>query len=465
MCGIVGVINHPEASTLTYLGLYALQHRGQEGAGIVSTDGFKPYRHHGIGLINDIFNDRSIIKSLKGTAAIGHNRYSTTGIPKDANVQPLMFNFLGSFIAIAHNGNLVNLERLIKNLHDSGAIFQSTTDTEAIIHLLARTRGKTLEDRLLTTLRSIQGAYSLLFLTSERMIAARDPMGFRPLSIGNMGETTIIASESCAFDLIGAEYVRDVEPGELVSMNISGEIKSYQIAKPNPKFCIFEYVYFSRPDSLIYGENVDKTRRKLGKSLAVEKGIEDAEIVISVPDSSNTAAIGFSQRSDLRFEIGLIRNHYVGRTFIQPVQRKRDFFVRVKFNVVKGVLQGRKVVIVDDSIVRGTTMKKLVRMIRDAGAREIHVRISSPPIRNTCHYGMDFPSTDELIAHGKTIEEIREYIGADSLEYLSHEALLASTQKNPADFCTACFSGHYPIPIESVSGKNILEFTYEDINQ
>lgn len=447
MCGIIAVHNHPEASVLSYLGMYALQHRGQEGAGIVSTDGDIAYRHHGMGLVADVFSDRKILEDLQGDKALGHNRYSTTGGSHMVNVQPLLFNFRDGKMAISHNGNLVNIGGIRQDLIDRGALFQTTSDTEIIVHLISHSQKETLPEKAIDALRQVEGAYSLLILTQDGVIAARDPGGFRPLCMGVMDDTTIFASESCALDLIGAEYVRDIQPGELVYAD-EKDLHSYRISEQTDRsHCVFEYVYFSRPDSRIYGDNVDKTRRKLGKQLAKESPCPDADIVISVPDSSNTAALGYARESGIRFEIGLIRNHYVGRTFIHPTQTMRDTSVRIKFNTVEGVLNGKKVVIVDDSIVRGTTLKKLTKLIRDAGAEEVHIRISSPPIKNPCFYGMDFPEREELIANNMSVEEMTEFLNVDSLEYLSTKGMLDACDLPNEDFCSACFSGEYPVPV------------------
>ncbi len=462
-CGVVGIYGHKEAATLAYLSLYALQHRGQESAGIVTTDGERMYRHVGMGLVADVFSDPKIMEQLPGRMAIGHNRYSTTGSTVLINAQPLLVNSIDGPIAISHNGNFVNARTLRKELEREGAIFQTTSDTEIVLHLLARSRATTMIDKLREAFSRIQGAYSITLLTRDTLYAVRDPHGFRPLCLGRKRFTHVVASESCALDLIGGKYLRDIEPGEIVAINDRG-VQSYRLSEP-PKnghhACIFEFVYFSRPDSRIFNENVDRARRRLGKFLALESkknGPLDADIVISVPDSSNTAAVGFSRRSGIKFELGLIRNHYVGRTFIQPGQGIRDFKVRVKFNTVKGVLKGRKVVVVDDSIVRGTTLRQLIKMIRRAGAKEVHVRVSSPPIKAPCYYGMDFPTHEELIANNMSIDEICAYLGADSLQYLSLEGLLKSVPKEMT-YCTACFTGEYPIPPESIRSKTDFENT------
>jgi amidophosphoribosyltransferase len=446
-CGIVGVFGSPEAAVWTYLGIYALQHRGQESAGIASSDGEHVYKHLGMGLVSDVFDDKSF-NNLPGHIAIGHNRYSTTGSSTVQNIGPIVVNHKLGTIGIAHNGNLVNSRTLRNELEERGSIFQTTTDSEVILHLVAKSKKETIEDKILEATEQIRGAFSLVFLTKNKLIAVRDPNGFRPLAIGRKGESYIFASETCAFDLIGATYERDVKCGEMLVVDQEG-LKSYTITEdPKPHHCVFEFIYFSRPDSQIFGEYVDKTRRKLGKNLAEEKPC-DAEIVISVPDSSNTAALGYSARSKAKFEIGLIRNHYVGRTFIHPKQKLRDMNVRIKFNTVGGVVKDRRLIIVDDSIVRGTTLRGLVKRLRDAGAKEVHIRVSSPPIRFPCFYGMDFPTKDELIASKKSIQEIEKFLGVDSLAYLSLEQMLSAMPKeNGQAYCTACFSGEYPIQIE-----------------
>ena len=438
-CGIVGIYGSPEASVWTYLGLYALQHRGQESTGIASSDGERIHKHLGMGLVSDVFNEK-ILKNLPGHIAIGHNRYSTTGASNQQNIAPIVVNHKLGTIGVAHNGNLVNSHNLREKLEDGGSIFQTTTDSEVILHLVAKSKKQTLEEKIMDAIRSIEGAYSLVFITRDKLIAVRDPQGFRPLAFGKKGHAYVFASETCAFDLIGATYERDVKCGEMLVVGAEG-LKAYQVSdQVNPRHCVFEFIYFSRPDSQIFGEYVDKTRRKLGKNLAEENPCE-ADIVISVPDSSNTAALGYSARSNAKFEIGLIRNHYVGRTFIHPKQSLRDMNVRIKFNAVGGVVKDRRLIIVDDSIVRGTTLRGLVKRLRDAGAKEVHIRVSSPPIRHPCFYGMDFPTQEELIASKKTVEEIAAYLGVDSLAYLSLEKMLAAMpHSNGQEYCTACFS-------------------------
>ena len=455
-CGIVGIYGHPKAAQLAYLSLFALQHRGQEGSGIVTSDGEKVFRHAGLGLVNDVYSDQERFVRLKGHIAIGHNRYSTTGSSVLINTQPILVNSKSGPLALAHNGNIVNYKLLRNQLEQEGSIFQTTNDSEVILHLAARSPKKTIEGQLLDALRVVRGAYSLVFLTQKKLIVARDPHGVRPLAFGKIKDMIVVASETCAMDLIGAKYVRDIKPGELLSFDVKGE-KSWRIADaPNSAHCVFEFVYFSRPDSQIFGEYVDKTRRKLGKNLAYEHPAQ-SDIIISVPDSSNTAAIGFSRRTDIKFEIGLIRNHYIGRTFIQPSQKTRDFNVRVKFNPVGGVLKGRRIVVVEDSIVRGTTLRHLTKMLRNAGAKEVHIRVSSPPIKYPCYYGMDFPSPEELIANEMEIEEIRKYLGVDSLGYLSLNGMLSAVPNGDRGYCTACFSGNYPIPIPGKMEKLAVE--------
>ena len=451
-CGIVGIYGTPEASIWTYHGLYSLQHRGQESAGIATSDGEQVYKHLGMGLVSDVF-DEHVLDKLPGYIAVGHNRYSTTGSSNEQNIGPIVVNHRLGTIGIAHNGNLVNSHTLRDKLEERGSIFQTTTDSEVILHLVAKSKEETIEEKILDAVAQIEGAYSLVFITRKKLIAVRDPNGFRPLALGKRGDSVVFASETCAFDLIGADYVRDVKCGEMLVVDEKG-LRSLKIeTQPKPKHCVFEFIYFSRPDSQIFNEYVDKTRRKLGKNLAIENP-SDADIVISVPDSSNTAALGYAARSEAKFEIGLIRNHYVGRTFIHPKQKMRDMNVRIKYNTVGGVIKDRRIVIVDDSIVRGTTLRALVKRLRAAGAKEVHIRISSPPIKYPCFYGMDFPTKEELIANQKEIDEIKNYLGVDSLKYLSLDAMLkAMPMDNGQGYCTACFSGEYPIQIEEMQFK------------
>ncbi len=455
-CGVFGIFGAKKSAELTYLGLYALQHRGQEGAGIVSSDGEKICEHKGLGQVNEIFESKETLSKLKGRIAIGHNRYSTTGLSSLVNVQPLLITCKGKKLAIAHNGNLTNCYSLHQELEKKGSIFQTTNDSEIILHLIARSKEKKIEDGIAHSLSLVKGAYSLVFLTKDSLIAARDPYGFRPLAFGKYNKSWVVASETCAFDIIGAKYIRDIEPGEILVIN-KGGIKSFHpFKKVKHAFCIFEFIYFSRPDSKIYGENADKIRRRLGRQLAKEKPV-DADIVVSVPDSSNTATLGYSEESGIKYEFGLIRNHYIGRTFIMPDQEIRDLDAKIKFNPVKGVLKGKRVIIVDDSIVRGTTSKKLIKMIRNSGAKEVHFRVSSPPIISPCFYGIDMPTKKELIASYKSVEQIRKYLDVDSLEYLSLEGMLSMHSLPKEDFCVACFSGKYPTRIEKKKGKLVLE--------
>jgi amidophosphoribosyltransferase len=442
-CGLFGVFHHPEAAKLTYLGLYALQHRGQESSGIVSSDGNTLHAEIGMGLVADVFNERRLAK-LPGCMAIGHNRYSTTGSSLLRNAQPMVIGYAGGSLAIAHNGNLVNALEIRRELEQQGAIFRSTTDTEVIVHLIARSSETRLADQVVDALRKVQGAYSLLVMTEKEMIGVRDPFGFRPLVLGRLAdETFILSSETCALDLIEAEYVRDVEPGEMVVIREDG----VEFFRPFPHtrhaFCIFEFIYFARPDSIIFGKNVYPIRKALGKQLAREAYV-DADVVVPVPDSGVPAALGFAEEAKIPFEMGLIRNHYVGRTFIEPQQAIRHFGAKVKLNPVKQFLRGKRVVVVDDSIVRGTTGQKIVTMLKHAGAKEVHVRISSPPTISPCYYGIDTPSKRELIAANQSVEETRDFLGADSLAYLSLKGLLQTVSPDGRHFCTACFTGEYP---------------------
>ena len=455
MCGIIGIQNNEEAATLAYMGLYAQQHRGQEGAGVVSSDGKELHRRMGQGLVSDVFSNPEVFDFLIGNSAIGHVRYSTTGDSDPKNVGPLTFNMGEYSLSIAHNGNLVNIEGIRKQLQEDGALFQTSTDTEIIIHLLAREKGKTLAEKLGKVLQKIEGAYSLILLSPHEIIAARDPHGIRPFCMGKLRNTIVFASETCALDLLGAEYVREVNPGEMIVANDDGFYSQSFTEPEEPKHCIFEYIYFSRPDSKIFGKNVDKMRRAFGRKLSKENQEEKGDIVISVPDSSNTCALGYSQESGVKHEIGLIRNHYVGRTFIFPSQRLRDISVRLKFNTVKGVLKDKEVIIIDDSIVRGTTLLKLAKLIRESGAKKVHVRISSPPVKHPCFYGMDFPTVDELAAGNRTEKEIQEMIDVDSLGYLSLDGTIESTSQRKSKFCTACFSGDYPIQNKGENDKEV----------
>jgi amidophosphoribosyltransferase len=443
-CGVFGIYGARNASNLTYLGLYALQHRGQESAGIVSAENGDFHYKIGMGLVHDVFASEKDLEPLRGYSAIGHNRYSTTGQSTTENVQPLIINFRRGHMALAHNGNFTNYHIIRKYLEKRGSIFRTTSDTEAVLHLLAKSRKNKIEQALAEALGRMEGAYSMVLLTPKQLVAARDPAGVRPRALGKRRSAWVVASETCAFDMIGAKYIRDVQPGEIIVINGNG-LKSFDIMKKRQHaFCIFEFIYFSRPDSMIYGMNVDKVRRRLGRQLAREHPVE-ADIVISVPDSSNTAALGFSEASGIPFDIGIIRNHYVGRTFIQPEQNIRNLDVRKKFNIVRGVVNKKRVVVVDDSLVRGTTSKKLVALLREAGAREVHFRLSSPPLISPCFYGIDMPTKKELLASHKSVAAIRRYLGADSIGYLSHKGMLTLPALPEDEFCRACFTGKYPI--------------------
>ncbi|AJE03368.1 amidophosphoribosyltransferase [Geobacter pickeringii] len=455
-CGIFGVYGHPEAANLTYLGLYALQHRGQESCGIVSSDGRTLFSHKSMGLVADVFGDQEIFKKLPGRSAIGHVRYSTTGDSVIKNVQPIMVDYSRGSIAVAHNGNLVNAQTVKDELEAWGSIFQTTMDTEVLLHLLATSKQNSLEDRIAEALGRVKGAYCLLFLTETRMIAARDPQGFRPLCLGKLGEGWVVASESCALDLIEAEFIREIEPGEIVVITKDGVSSHFPLAKTEAAPCIFEFVYFARPDSYIFGKNVYMVRKEFGRQLAREHQV-DADIVIPVPDSGVPAALGYAQESGIPFELGLIRNHYIGRTFIEPQQSIRHFGVKIKLNPVRDILKGKRVVVIDDSIVRGTTSRKIVKMVRNAGAKEVHVRISSPPTSYPCYYGIDTPTRKELISSSHTIDEIRRYITADSLGYLSEEGLLEAVGTGTNPYCKACFSGGYPIRFPKLAAEPQLD--------
>jgi amidophosphoribosyltransferase len=455
-CGVVGVFGHPEAATLAYLSLYALQHRGQESAGIVASNGEALISHRGMGLVADIF-DEDILGRLQGRLAIGHNRYSTSGSTVLKNCQPFVVEWAQGALAIAHNGNLVNADELRSRLEARGSIFQSTVDSEVIVHLIAASTAPTLVGRITDALSQVRGAYSLVFLTEDRVIATRDPYGFRPLVMGRVGETVVVASETCALDLVDAVYEREIEPGEIVVISDKG-VESVRPFQPAARHnCVFEYIYFARPDSRVFGRNVYEVRKDLGRQLAREAPA-DADIVIPVPDSGVPAAIGFSEQAGLPFEMGLIRNHYVGRTFIEPTNSIRHFGVKVKLNALREVLNGRRVVVVDDSIVRGTTSRKLVHMIRQAGAREVHMRISSPPTTHPCFYGIDTPTREELIASSHDVNGIREYLGADSLAYLSVEGMYAFTGRQGNGFCDACFTGNYPVPVDETPHRQLHLF-------
>jgi amidophosphoribosyltransferase len=444
-CGLFGVWNHPEAANLTYLGLYALQHRGQESAGIAATDGVSLHTEKAMGWVADVFSPERL-RRLPGHRAIGHVRYSTAGTSRLRNAQPITANTARGPIAIAHNGNLTNAESLRREMERDGAIFQSSSDTEVILHLLARAPAGPLEEQIPHALAQVTGAYSLLILTPAAMYAVRDPYGFRPLTLARLEDGWVVASETCALDLIEAKAERDVAPGEIVIIDGSG-VRSIRAFPPAERLqCVFEYVYFARPDSVLWGHNVHTVRKAMGRELAREHPVE-ADVVIPVPDSGTSAALGFSEQSGIHYEMGLIRNHYVGRTFIEPQQGIRHFGVKVKLNPMPEMLEGRRVVVIDDSIVRGTTSRKIVRMIRNSGAAEVHMRLSSPPIQWPCYYGIDTPTRKELIGASHSVEEIRRYLGADSLGYLSLEGMLKATGSDPASFCHACFTGQYRVGI------------------
>ncbi len=459
-CGVFAIVSHPEAARLAYLGIYALQHRGQESAGIVSADGKRLYLEKGMGHVADVFNEKRL-ERLPGASAIAHVRYATAGESAVSNAQPILIESWRGQVALAHNGNLVNAGSLRRELERDGAIFHTTSDSEVVLHLIMRSKRRTLVEAFIDALRTVQGAYSLLVQTPEYLLVARDPRGFRPLCVGRVNERYVFASETCAFDLIDAEYVRDVEPGEVILVESDTLESQFPLPKERPSHCVFEHVYFSRPDSIVFGRTVNTSRRLLGSHLAREHPVR-ADVVVPVPDSGVSAAIGFSQESGIPLEFGLIRNHYVGRTFIEPKQSIRNFGVKVKLNPVREILAGKRVVLVDDSIVRGTTSKKIVHIIRAAGAREIHVRITSPPITAPCYYGIDTPTKGELIAAQKSVDEIRRFIGADTLGYLSLQSLMESVEDN-SRFCSACFTGSYPTEVvheerqKELFGKKLVE--------
>jgi amidophosphoribosyltransferase len=445
-CGIFGVFQHSEAARITYLGLYALQHRGQESAGIVASDGHELVFERGMGHVADIFKEQNLDR-LKGSIAIGHTRYSTAGDSSLKNAQPILVSTSKGELALCHNGNLVNAQKVKEQLESDGSIFQSTSDSEVVLHLIARSRKPTIEEAIHEALAQMTGAYCFIFMTRDKMIAVRDPKGFRPFAFGFLDGAPVVGSETCAFDLIGAKFEREVEPGEMLIFSEKGRFESRQIFTPvKHSHCIFEHVYFSRPDSVVFGRDVYKSRVLLGKYLAQEHPVQ-ADMVIPVPDSGVAAALGFAKESGIPFEFGLIRNHYVGRTFIEPKQNIRHFGVRIKLNPVAELIRGKKVVLVDDSIVRGTTSRKIVKMVRAAGAAEVHMRISCPPTISPCFYGVDTPTKRELIASSHSVEEICTYIEADSLGYLSYEGLLRACgdEKGSGYFCTACYTGKYPV--------------------
>ncbi len=454
-CGVCGIFGHEDSAKLNYFGLYALQHRGQESAGIAASDGSTVKSHKNMGLVPEVFSE-SILQGLPGHISIGHVRYSTTGASNVTNAQPLMVTHKGTTLVVAHNGNLVNSVELRQNLEEKGSIFQTTMDSEVVLHLMARTAHLGLEKALWESFSSLKGAYSLLLMTQDTLVAVRDPNGFRPLCLGKLNNGGwVVASETCALDLIEAQYVRDIKPGEVLIITKDNMLSIFPWSKRDTSFCIFEQVYFARPDSDIFGINVYEARKRMGEILAKEYPI-DGDFVMPFPDSGNYAAIGYSQASGLPLEFGVIRNHYVGRTFIQPTQSMRDFNVRVKLNPVRSFLKDKKVIIIEDSVIRGTTGKSRVRSLRDAGAKEVHMLVSCPPTRHACYYGIDFPSTDQLVASNSSVEEIAEQLGLDSIYYLSQKGLVEATGLTEQDFCLACFDGKYPVAPDRRFHKDAL---------
>ena len=442
-CGVFGIFGHEEASRIVYLGLYALQHRGQESAGIVTSDGEQLVGHRGMGLVPDVFQGEQLQK-LRGKVAIGHVRYSTTGSSDIKNAQPFQVDYARGSLAIAHNGNLVNTRQLRDQLEKAGSIFQSTMDSEIIVHLVAKSRGADFEEALIESVEQLEGAYSLILLTQKQMIGLRDPRGFRPLCLGRLNGSYVLASETCALDLIQAEYIREVEPGEIVIIDEQGLRSIKPFPPTQPALCVFEFIYFARPDSCVFGESVYQARKRLGRELALESPVA-CDVVIPMPDSGNCAALGFAEASGIPFEMGITRNHYVGRTFIQPTQISRDLGVKVKLNPVREVIENKRIVVIEDSIVRGTTSKVRMKNLREAGAREVHMGVSCPPHRYPCYYGIDFPTRKELIASSHSIEAIGDFIGLDSLGYLSLDGMIKAMPFPKETFCLACFTGEYPV--------------------
>lgn len=455
-CGLFGIYGHRDAARLTYLGLYSLQHRGEEAAGLVTYDGKMMHVRKEMGLVSEVFDEQTL-RRLPGRMAIGHTRYSTTGSSTLKNSQPLVVTYAKGSIAVAHNGNLVNAVELRRKLETDGSIFQTTVDSEIMLHMLARSTHEQFEDDLVDCLRKLQGAFTLLFMTERALIGIRDPNGFRPLVLGRLNKTFVLASETCALDIIGAKLVREVEPGEVLIIESNG-IRSLYPFKDEPRQlsqCLFEHVYFSRPDSVVFGQGVQDVRLKLGRQLAREHPVE-ADLVMPIPDSGNFAALGYSLESGIPFTLAIIRNHYVGRTFIQPSQEIRDLKIRVKFNPIKEIIKGQRLVIVDDSIIRGNTTRARIKSLREAGAKEIHMRVSCPPTKFSCFYGIDFPTTKELIANTRSLEEIAKFIGVESLGYLSLDGTLKAVDRSE-NYCTACWSGSYPIPFGGEGDKFALE--------
>ncbi|MBI4482107.1 MAG: amidophosphoribosyltransferase [Acidobacteria bacterium] len=453
-CGVFGIYDHPDAARITYLGLYALQHRGQESAGISTSDGLRLTVEKGMGYVADVFEEERLAR-LGGSHAIGHVRYSTAGESSLANGQPILMDSARGPLALGHNGNLVNALRLRRELQKEGAAFVSTSDSEVILHLIARSPERSLENAIVEALRTVLGAFSILLQSPDKIIAARDPYGFRPLCLGQLDGSHVIASETCAFDLIGATYIRDIEPGEVLVVDGQGLRSITPFPQVQRAFCVFEHIYFARPDSQIFGKSVNRIRLELGRQLAREAPA-DADIVVPVPDSGMTAAIGYAREAGLPFELGLIRNHYVGRTFIEPKQAIRHVGVKVKLNPVRDVLEGRRVILIDDSIVRGTTSAKIVQMVRSAGARQVHLRISSPPIVGPCFYGIDTPSKQELIGANHDVEEIRRFVCADTLKYLSLTGLMTAVGEGRSQYCSACFTDKYPIPVDQEQQRSLF---------
>ena len=456
-CGVMGIFGVPQAAYLAYQGLYQLQHRGQESAGVATDFESQIYIHKNMGLVSEVFSGFDF-KKLPGDIAIGHNRYSTTGSSLLSNAQPLFMESRFGMLALAHNGNLVNAGSLRKTLQNEGSIFQTSSDSEVMVHLLTKSKEKEFVEAMKQALSQVTGAFCITALVSGKLIAARDPMGFRPLCLGKLHEGWAIASETCAFDLIGAEYVREIEPGEILLISKEQGLVSHHLPKAKRQArCIFEFIYFSRPDSVIFDSNCDKVRRAMGRQLAREETMKGGDIVISVPDSSNTAALGYSEESGIRFELGLIRNHYVGRTFIKPNQDARALSVKLKYNPVKGVLRGKRIILVEDSIVRGTTLKELVKLIKACGSKEVHIRVASPPIISPCFFGIDLSTKKEIIASNKTIQEISDYVGADSLQYLSLKGMLDVAPGPSEHYCVGCFTEEYPVPPPENFTKGMME--------
>jgi amidophosphoribosyltransferase len=462
-CGVFGIYGHQHAANLTYLGLYSLQHRGQESAGIASSDSEHIYRYAGMGEVNDVFTQEHI-DHLQGHMAIGHNRYSTTGSSFLRNAQPFRASSVLGPIVLSHNGNLTNAGAIRMELEKQGHIFQTTIDSEVIVHLMAKSGVDDFMEALIFALKKVKGAYSLLVMSKDKVYAVRDPHGFRPLALGRLGEAYTVASETCAFDIVNAVYGRDVMPGEMIEFSPSGIRSFFPFEKEAESLCVFEYIYFSRPDSRIFGDSVYDMRISLGRMLAKQSPVE-ADIVVPIPDSSNCAALGYSKESGIPFELAMIRSHYIGRTFIEPIQRIRDLGVKLKFNVVESVVKDKRIVVVDDSIMRGTTMRKIIKMFRAAGAKEVHVRISAPPTKFPCFYGIDIPTHSELIAATHTIEEIKKYLRVDSISYMTVETLLEAVDRPGKRFCTACFDGNYPCSFEnSAESEESQKYLFEEGN-